>query len=320
MEGDQIGQHQQRATERLENECRELCNRLESIKRRRQRVRSLRERDISHQMAQWGQRYNEASRSQTEALVDYRSAVCEQKLTAHRLEVAQEWNVTNDCFYIWYRGPFGIINGLRLGSEVPLMTDPPSKAESKRNNDEGIANGTNGKPGGLLGYSLGFSGESSQVPTTETTISVPWSEVNSALGLVALLMSTLQHKPHSGFHFKNEIVAMGSTSKIGVRRGDSITYYDLFTDDSFHLFGKRNFNIALTGLVRCIAEAEETVQERDRTIALPHPIDASSRGEMTIGGLPIAYGPDGEQWTRAMKYLLTDIKWLVAFTTKHVDR
>jgi beclin 1 len=105
-----------------------------------------------------------------------------------------------------------------------------------------------------------------------------------------------------------------------VRRGDSITYYDLFTDDSFHLFGKRNFNIALTGLVRCIAEAEETVQERDRTIALPHPIDASSRGEMTIGGLPIAYGPDGEQWTRAMKYLLTDIKWLVAFTTKHVDR
>ena len=63
-------------------------------------------------------------------------------------------------------------------------------------------------------------------------------------------------------------------------------------------------------------QAEETVQERDRTIALPHAIEASARGEMTIGGLPVAYGPEGEQWTRAMKYLLTDLKWLVALYNK----
>jgi len=316
MEGDEVNQQREAERQRLEEECRGLRSKLESIRKRRQRVKLLQEREMSDQMSQWEQRYNKASHGRSDALADYRSAVYQQKLTAHRLEVAQKWNVTNDCFYIWHHGPFGIINGLRLGSEVPaLPADPTKETESTQ---PALTNGTNGKQGGIFD-SLGFSGEPNPAPT-EATISVPWAEVNSALGLVALLLSTLQHKPHSGFHFKNEIVAMGSTSKIGVRRGDSITYYDLFTDDNFHFFGKRNFNIALTGLVRCVAEAEEAVQERDRTIALPHSIDASSHGEMTIGGLPIAYGPNGEQWTRAMKYLLIDIKWLVAFATKHVDR
>ena len=246
---------------------------------------------MTDQISQWQQRCNETSHHRSEALAEYRTAVSLRKVSAHRLELAQKWNVTNDCFYIWYRGPFGIINGLRLGSEVPALPADP---------DESVADG-------------------SQIPVDDV-IRVPWAEINSALGLVALLLSTLEQKPQSGFHFKNEIVPMGSTSKIGLRRGDAVTYYDLFTNDNFQFFGKRNFNVALTGLVRCVAEAGETVLERDRTIALPHAIEASARGEMTIGGLPVAYGPDGEQWTRAMKYLLTDLKWLVAFTTKHVDR
>ena len=277
--------------QRLEEECQALRIKLECARKRRRQVKLLLEQDMSDQVSQWLQRCNEASRRRSEAVAEYRSAVYQQKLSSNRLELAQKWNVTNDCFYIWHRGPFGVINGLRLGSEV--ATIPVDQDEIAAPTTALVAN---------------------------TTITVPWAEINSALGLVALLLSTLMQKPHSGFRFKNEIVAMGSTSKIGLRRGDTVTYYDLFTDDNFHFFGKRNFNIALTGLVRCLAEAEETVQDRDRTFALPYPIDASPRGEMTVGGLPIAYGPGGEQWTRAMKYLLTDLKWLVAYTTKHVDR
>jgi beclin 1 len=311
MEGGAPTESSETDRERLEEECRGLRSRLENVRKRRQRIKILMDREMSDQLSQWEQRYNEVSHEQSEALADYRSAARQENLTANRLDVAQKWNVINDCFYIWHRGPFGTINGLRLASEVPALPTDPSKSETTSEATAAAATANGGKQGGILGYSLGFSGESNLTTPTETTISVPWAEVNSALGLVALLLSTLQHKPNSSFHFKNEIVAMGSTSKIGVRRGESITYYDLYTDDNFHFFGKRNFNIALTGLVRCVAEAEETVQERDRTIALPHAIDASARGEMTIGGLPIAYGPDGEQWTRAMKYLLTDIKWLL---------
>jgi len=44
-------------------------------------------------------------------------------------------------------------------------------------------------------------------------------------------------------------------------------------------------------------------------------------GEASVGGLPLAYDPAaGEQWTTVCKYLLTNLKWLVAYAAKHVDR
>jgi hypothetical protein len=234
------GQHVASETERqrLKEECEALRSKLECLQRRRRQVKLLMEHDMSDQVSQWHQRFNEASRRQSEAVAEYRSAVSQQKLSAHRLELAQKWNVTNDCFYIWYRGPFGVINGLRLGSEVAAIpADPDETAVTAA-----IPAANAGKVG-ILGYSLGR--DNNPVSTNET-ITVPWAEINSALGLVALLLSTLEQKPHSGFKFKNAIVAMGSTSKVGLRRGDAVTYYDLFTDDNFHFFGKRNFNIAVS--------------------------------------------------------------------------
>ena len=83
--------------------------------------------------------------------------------------------------------------------------------------------------------------------------------------------------------------------------------------------------------------AEQTIQRRDRTMALPHviaplnqpgnnagasnPPTTANGGELGIGGLSVSYGiADPIEWTRAMKYLLTDVKWLVAYSAKHVDR
>ena len=44
-------------------------------------------------------------------------------------------------------------------------------------------------------------------------------------------------------------------------------------------------------------------------------------GEATVGGLPLAYDPvAGDQWTMVCKYLLTNLKWLIAYSAKHVDR
>ena len=86
--------------------------------------------------------------------------------------------------------------------------------------------------------------------------------------------------------------------------------------------------------------AEQTIQRRDRTMALPHVItplnhsrsngasnstsassSSSNGGELGIGGLSVSYGiADPIEWTRAMKFVLTDVKWLVAYSAKHVDR
>jgi hypothetical protein len=105
----------------------------------------------------------------------------------------------------------------------------------------------------------------------------------------------------------------------------------------------RQLHTALQALLECVAEVGR--QLVDKTIALPHVVSKgnigscdsknkkhtttthnnnsnSSNNEWKIGGLSI--NPDitnsnssGEQWTRACKFLLTDMKWLVAYAVKH---
>jgi len=115
---------------------------------------------------------------------------------------------------------------------------------------------------------------------------------------------------------------------------------------SMGYYARRNFNAALEGLLHCIAEASLVVEKRDMALAAPYIMrvdgmvvgkDAHGNdlgigsggggaatnkdGEATVGGLPIAYDPGaGEQWTVVCKYLLTNLKWLIAYAAKHVDR
>lgn len=108
---------------------------------------------------------------------------------------------------------------------------------------------------------------------------------------------------------------------------------------SMGYYARRNFNTALEGLLYCIAEAFLVIEKRDMALAAPYVICAgglvvgvgannklnvggsSSGGEATVGGLPLAYDPaEGERWTMVCRYLLTNLKWLIAYVAKHVDR
>ena len=290
-----------------------------------------------------------------ETLDQYKSILEQRSCVSRYLGYAQKWNVTNDCFHIWHHGPFGTINGLRLGAEappLPVVDDGMAKVgslSSSPSSPNGAAAAAAIKSTEPPRRYLLFSSPAATTVNTSATethtgtskpevpLKIPWIEINSALGQVALLLHVLEQKPHSGISYGHEIQPMGSTSKIGMRRGEATsavtTYYNLCSDDSFSLFGKRNFNIALQTLLECISTAAHAIQERDRTIAIPHAIQPphaqqqhhqfrannNASAEWTIGGLSIHYGLDGVEWTRAMKYLLTNVKWLVAYSSKHVD-
>jgi hypothetical protein len=235
---------------------------------------------------------------QHQALDDFRSAVADRRQLEKTSTYAKDSKPLYDAFHIGYQGPFATINGLRLGAEATLeVYDGEAAAGTSVSSAPGIRGGagSNNNGGGA------------------STVKVPWSEINSALGLLALLLSSLERKPHAGVRFRNEVVCSGSTSKIGLRReGGSTAYYNLYSDDSFQFFGRRHFNTALQCLVQCVVDASDAIQRRDPTIHLPHPIDRTPR-EFTVGGLPVAYGTDGVEWTRAMKYLLTNVKHLSAY-------
>jgi len=140
--------------------------------------------------------------------------------------------------------------------------------------------------------------------------------------------------------FRYELQVMGSTSKIGLRRPNNAatSFYNLyFVDEGVfqQLFGKRNFNTALQYLVNCVRSAATVLQQQQRrsssgggiqVVVLPHEMVEDKNGTVTVGGLSVQYfstttatgtaGTNTEEehlaeWTRAMKYLLTNVKHLM---------
>lgn len=236
--------------------------------------------------------------------------------TESKLQSAASMNALNDCFHIWHGGAFGTINGLRLGNFAGVA--------HTANLPDGIHASTRNIPTQPSFFSFSFFGEHENNKVDSLSASrVPWSEINAALGFVALLLATVEGNPNSGVNFSSfDIVPMGSFSKIvtKVDNGIAPAVYNLFSEDSFQIFGKRNFNAALNGLLKCVLEVGQAVAKRDGAMALPHSVQSVGRGEYAVGGLSISHGSDGERWTRALKYLLTDMKWIIAFMAKHVDR
>jgi len=314
------------------NRC--LRDKLQAVRTQRRHVQQLRQRQTRLQAA-LGERVNQATRQVHEqALPDFQSVAAVRTKATAMLELAQQWNVVNDAFHIASLGPFATIDGHRLGAQAPtsllLLSSETNPTATTTTASAGLAEGprrylsfasTSLAPNAPNKTAAAASGNNGAPPPTPppsaaaaAAIRVPWTEINSALGQTALLLSTLERNPHSGIKFRHQIVPLGSTSRIGIRRGDTVTtLYNLYSDDSFAFFGKRNFNLALLYLLECVADAADCIHERDRTIVLPHAIEKSPWGDLTIGGLSVAYGVDGVEWTRAMKYMLTDIKHLLIY-------
>jgi beclin len=144
---------------------------------------------------------------------------------------------------------------------------------------------------------------------------VEWPEINGALGQAALAMSAMAKKIEHEFAFeKYDIVPFGSFSMI-TRVDDSSATLNLYTDGNFGYFtGKGSFNKALVAFVCCIEELGTFVSSKDPTIPIPHAITADGN---KVGDLAIQLGTDYEIWTRALKYAITDIKWIIASILKH---
>ncbi|CAN0524070.1 unnamed protein product [Ectocarpus sp. 12 AP-2014] len=169
----------------------------------------------------------------------------------------------NDCFHIWHQGPFGTINGFRVGRLNTHVVD--------------------------------------------------WQEVNAGVGQAAIVLVTVAMA--MGVEFTKYLIApCGSFTKIA-RSEDGRVLYSLHTDESFSLFPRRNFNFALKAFLHCLGEVGDHVQEHDPTLRLPYHIKEK---EGTVGGLPVALGSSYEDWTRALKYMLTNLKWIAAWAAKYL--
>merc|ERR1739845_143151 len=73
-------------------------------------------------------------------------------------------------------------------------------------------------------------------------------------------------------------------------------------------FSDRNFDNAMVSILGCLKEVTRFLQ-RDPTMRLPFKIEADKVGGFSI---KLQFNQD-ERWTKALKFMLTDLKWIIAF-------
>ncbi|KAI8867969.1 APG6-domain-containing protein [Ramicandelaber brevisporus] len=139
---------------------------------------------------------------------------------------------------------------------------------------------------------------------------VDWSEINAAWGLAALLLDTIAAK--LDFSFEGwRLLPLGSFSKIERIDGDQACL-ELYGSGDLHLgrlLQNRRFDRGMAAFLECVAQLGSHVETRDRRLRMPYRAEKDLVGGISI---KLQFGSE-EQWTRALKYLLTNLKWLLAY-------
>ncbi|CAM9228854.1 unnamed protein product, partial [Phaeothamnion confervicola] len=101
--------------QRLEDEIVRVRSRRARVVRERREVAAERA-DVQRRWTELQQReLCRQGRATSEAAEGARSLRTRRELSARRLERLMSMQIVNDCFHIWHSGPFGTVNGFRVG-------------------------------------------------------------------------------------------------------------------------------------------------------------------------------------------------------------
>ncbi|CAK9293714.1 unnamed protein product [Gordionus sp. m RMFG-2023] len=152
---------------------------------------------------------------------------------------------------------------------------------------------------------------------------VPWNEINAAWGQTLLLLNSLSNK--LGFKFKKyELVPLSIHSSIRVYEDFSASHLDktqrainsrllpLYYTGGFKFFWDTKFDQAMLAFLECVSQMSEELERRDDQFKLPYKID---KGRLLEPATSIFYSIKAqfnseENWTKALKYTLTNMQWL----------
>eukprot|EP00913_Durusdinium_trenchii_P003627 g3355.t1 len=135
---------------------------------------------------------------------------------------------------------------------------------------------------------------------------VPWEEVNAAWGQACLLLDALVKKlrfPSGQSQYR--LVPKGSFSSIKVGNKE----LELYGADGglSNFFAASQFGSAMHAFLNYMQEVVRFLQ-RSTAVQLPFQIDRDKVGGFSVKGSHF----DQERWTKALKFLLTNLKYLIA--------
>lgn len=152
---------------------------------------------------------------------------------------------------------------------------------------------------------------------------VDWSEINAAWGQTALLLSALARKVNLTFK-KYRLVPFGNHSYIESLEDNK--ELPLYGTGGFKFFWDTKFDAAMVAFLDCLTQFKEEVEKGDTGFLLPYKMEKGKIEDPATGNsysIKIQFNSE-EQWTKALKFLLTNLKWGLAwvssqFTDEKID-
>ncbi|XP_055384756.1 beclin-1-like protein [Condylostylus longicornis] len=143
---------------------------------------------------------------------------------------------------------------------------------------------------------------------------VDWSEINAAWGQTALLLCALARKVNLTFK-RYKIVPYGNHSYVEVLgEGKELPLYGT---GGFKFFWDTKFDAAMVAFLDCLSQFKEEVEKGDTGFCLPYKMDKGKIEDSSTGNsysIKIQFNSE-EQWTKALKFMLTNLKWGVAWVS-----
>ncbi|EGC35303.1 hypothetical protein DICPUDRAFT_97940 [Dictyostelium purpureum] len=144
---------------------------------------------------------------------------------------------------------------------------------------------------------------------------VEWNEINAAWGLTIFLLDNIAKKLK--YKFKQyTLVPNGSCSRIEKRDDPSAASYELFGSNDISLgllFWYRRFDSGMIAFLHCIKELVEFIVEKEPEFTIPYQIEKD-----LINGTSIKMQfTNDDTWTKSLKYMLTNLKWILVWVTKY---
>ncbi|XP_067948091.1 beclin-1-like isoform X2 [Watersipora subatra] len=151
-------------------------------------------------------------------------------------------------------------------------------------------------------------------------IPVEWNEINTAWGQTALLLHALARKMKLTFQ-RYRLVPYGNHS-----------YMESLTDKSKELplycsggykfvFADKKFDHAMVAFLDCLKQLQQSIELCDKEFLLPYKIsDDKLVDNRTNSSYSIrAQLNSEEQWTKALKFLLTTLKWCITWVSAQIS-
>ncbi|XP_055679889.1 beclin-1-like protein isoform X2 [Lutzomyia longipalpis] len=143
---------------------------------------------------------------------------------------------------------------------------------------------------------------------------VDWSEINAAWGQTALLLSALARKMNLTFK-RYKLVPYGNHSYI--EEFETGKQLPLYGTGGIRFYWDTKFDAAMVAFLDCLQQFKDEVEKGDSGFCLPYKMDKGKIEDSATGNsysIKIQFNSE-EQWTKALKFLLTNLKWGLAWVS-----